>query len=89
MKLIRSTADGIEFIAVPFFGDGDGDSRFRIEWERIDGKGKLLRWIKHLSQLPWFTPSMCVDLIDATVARFGWAKVEDLPVAPKAHRLGQ
>ena len=49
MKLLHSDDNGIEFVAVPFFGDGDGESRFRIPWARIDRKGKLLRWIRHLS----------------------------------------
>ncbi len=57
---------------VPFFGDGDDDSRFRIPWERIDHKGKLLRWIRHLIDTGWFTPRMCAELIDHTARRFGW-----------------
>ena len=74
MRLVRSNTNGIEFVAAPFYGD----SRFRIPWERINHKGKLLRWIRHLSDTGWFTPRMCVELIDHTARRFGWT-VEGVP----------
>ena len=78
MKLIRSDNTGVEFVAVPFFGDGDGKSRFHIPWHQINHKGKLLRWIRHLSESGWFTPHMCAELIDHVARYFGWT-VEGTP----------
>ena len=72
-RLVRSTAEGVEFLAVPFPGDGDGKSRYCIPWRKLRTKGRLLSWLMHLGGEEWVTPPMMAELIVAVADARGWA----------------
>ena len=67
--LVTLSDEGVGLAAYPYPG---GCNLYYIGWDRINSKGKLLRWILHLTDKTWFTQDMCRELIGAAISHFKW-----------------
>ena len=68
-SLVTLSDEGVGLAAYPYPG---GCNLYYIGWDRINSKGKLLRWILHLTDKTWFTQDMCRELIGAAISHFKW-----------------